>query len=150
MHKIQCAMDPSRVRDLLRLALAATQGGSLIRRLDCVLMIVEGHSVQEVSDWFGVGKRSVQRWVHAAYVSGIDGLRDQHHGGRRPILTPEQVLAAHLDLKSLPDACDMSDLRWTGKRLALHLDRSMGIKISVRTCQRLIARSRRDGLTAPR
>ena len=150
MHKIHCAVDPSAVRALIRRALKAKESGSLIHRLDCVLMIAEGRQRSEdVSDCFGVGKRSVQRWVHAAYVSGIDDLLDHRRNGRWPSLTPQQASATDRDLKCLPAAFGYSDLRWTGKRLILHLDRCFGIKISVRTCQRIIARNTRVVAVAP-
>ena len=149
MHKVQDIKDPSWVRDLVRAALAGKQSALLVHRLDCVLLIAEGRSVQEVAHWFGVGKRSVQRWVHAAYLSGIDGLIQHRHEGRLPCLSPEQAHATCRDLMASPGASGYPDLRWTGKRLALHLHRCFGIKISERTCQRIIARSR-GGIAAPR
>lgn len=98
MHKIQHINDPSWVRDLIRVALAEKQSALLMHRLDCVLLITEGRSVQEVAHWFGVGERSVQRWVHAAYLSGIDGLIQQRHDGRPRCLSPEQENAICRDL----------------------------------------------------
>lgn len=149
MHKIQHINDPSWVRDLIRVALAEKQSALLMHRLDCVLLITEGRSVQEVAHWFGVGERSVQRWVHAAYLSGIDGLIQQRHDGRPRCLSPEQENAICRDLMASPGACGYPDLRWTGKRLALHLHRCFQIKIGERTCQRIIARSR-GGIAAAR
>ena len=149
MHKTQSAMDPSALRELIRRALRAKMSGPLIHRLDCVLMIAEGCCVQEVAGWFGVSERSLQRWVHAACVNAIDDLVDHHRDGRRPTLTSQQASAIDRDLKSLPAAFGYPELRWNGKRLALHLDRCFGIQIGVRSCQRIIARSY-GGLAAPR
>lgn len=148
MHKVQHIKDPSSVRDLIRVALAEKQSALLLHRLDCVLLIAEGRSVQEVAHWFGVSKRSVQRWVHAAYLSGIDGLIQHCHDGRPPCLSPEQAHAIRRDLMAPPGACGYPDLRWTGKRLAWHLHRCYGLKISERSSQRIIARSR-GGIAVP-
>ena len=143
MHRTRIASDASALRELIRFALKAKMSGSLIHRLDCVLMLAEGHCVQAVADWFGVSERSLQRWARAACVSAISNLTDHSREGRPPILTSLQALAIRCDLKSSPAAFGYSDIRWTGKRLALHLNRCYGIQIGVRSCQRIISRSDR-------
>ncbi len=142
MHKFRQAKDPSIVGDLIRAALAGGQGALLMHRLDVALLVAKGRSVDEVADWFGIGRRSVQRWVHEAYLHGMDGLKEHRRDGRPPSLTLEQAMTTFRDLMSSPGAFGYPDRRWTGKRLALHLERCVGITISVRTCQRIIARSR--------
>ena len=141
--------DGSAVHDMIRVALAMGPSACLMHRLDCVLLIAEGRSVSEVADWFGVGKRSVQRWVHAADASGIDGLLEHRKGGRPASLSHEQGQSLSRDLLASPSAFGYRDRQWSGKRLALHLEERYAIKISVRTCQRMVSRSR-IGLATPR
>lgn len=141
MHKFDHHKDASVVRDLIGVALVGDSGAVLMHRLHCVLLVAEGRSVDEVANWFGVGRRTVQRWVHEAYLHGIDGLTAHRHDGRPPSLTLERTTAICRDLMSSPGAFGYPGARWTGKRLALHLDRCFGMVVSVRTCQRIIARS---------
>lgn len=130
------------MREMIRTALARAESGRLLHRLDCVLLVAEGRSLCEVADWFDVDRRTIQRWVHAAYSEGIDGLVEHHNGGRPSKLTSEQEQSIWLVLQASPNAYGYSDRQWTGKRLALHLDKHHAVTMSVRTCQRMIARSR--------
>ena len=58
----------------------------------------------------------------------------------------EQEQSIRLVLQASLGACGYPDQQWTGKRLALHLDKHHDVTMSVRTCQRMILRSR-DGPT---
>lgn len=149
MHSLRSAKDESAVRAMISAALAGSESACLMHRLDCVLLVFEGRSLREVADWFGVGKRSVQRWVHAVYERGLDGLRDHRKGGRPSKLTCEREQAVRRDLQVTPGVCGYPGLQWTGKRLAMHLDKRYAVEVSVRTCQRMIARSR-TGVPASR
>lgn len=149
MHYAWSAKALSTVRNMIGAELARAESARLMRRLDCVLLFLEGRGLGEIADWFGVGKRSVQRWVRAAQASGVDGLLEHHNGGRPPKLTREQERAIRRDLQGAPSACGYSDQLWTGKRLVTHLAQRYAIEMSVRSCQRMIARSRTDS-PAPR
>lgn len=131
---------------MIRTALANGESGHLLHRLDCVLLVAAGRCLNEVADLFGVDRRTIQRWVHAAYSDGIDGLVEHHNGGRPAKLSSEQEQSIRLVLQASPGACGYPDQQWTGKRLALHLDKHHDVTMSVRTCQRMILRSR-DGPT---
>ena len=119
----------------------------MLHRLDCVLLVAEGRSMHEVADWFAVDQRTIQRWVHAAYASGIAGLAEHHNGGRPAKLTPKQQQSIQLDLQATPMAFGYPARQWTGKRLAFHLERRYAVKISIRSCQRMIV-CHRAGLAA--
>ena len=139
MHK-SAQVDASVVRGMIQLALATERSGLLLHRLDSVLMVAQGRSCSEVADWIGVDRRTVERWVHAAFVSGMDGLVEVHAGGRPATFSPALMQSVWPDLQASPRAFGYPESRWTGKRLALHLAKRHSIALSVRTCQRLIAR----------
>lgn len=139
MHK-SAQLDARVVRGMIQRALATERSGLLLHRLDCVLMVAQGRSCSEVANWIGVDRRTIERWVHAAYLNGIDGLVEVHAGGRPATFTPAQMQNVWPDLQASPRAFGYPELQWTGKRLAQHLARHHGIAMSARTCQRLIAR----------
>jgi transposase len=119
-------------------ALAHSNSGRLVHRLVCVLLVAEGRPVKEVARWLHVNLRSVQRWVHNACVSGVQGLAEGPHVGRPTSLSQQQLQATMQVLHASPQTSGYAEDHWSGKRLALHLERTYGISISVRSCQRLI------------
>ena len=148
MHK-SAQLDASVVRGMIQHALATDRSGKLLHRLDCVLMVAQGRSCSEVAAWIGVDRRTIARWVHAAYVSGMAGLVEVHAGGRPATFTSAQMERVASVLQASPRAFGYPESRWTGKRLARHLSMQHGFAMSVRTCQRLIARQG-PGTTAAR
>lgn len=151
-------LDAANVRRLIGLALAGhgadhptgRDAGQLLHRLDGVLLVAEGRSCQEVGHWFGVDRRTVQRWVHhtamQAATQGLPGLASTqhgtHHGGRPKALDAQQLQRIQQDLLASPALHGYPEAHWSGKRLALHLQQHCGVVLSVRSCQRLIANSR--------
>lgn len=129
----------------LRAALAAAlrhgREQRFVHRLDAVLLVSLGRSCYEVAQWLGDDPRTVERWVHAVAGAGVEGLRGQPRGGRGGCLTPAQRQQLALELAAAPGAAGHPQPRWTGKLLARHLQRSYGVCISVRQCQRLLERT---------
>ena len=78
----------------------------------------------------GVTRRSVDRWIEAYRVRGIEGLRRKPPPGRRPKITGDQRKAiVEAALKS-PRAFGYLRNEWSVRLLAEHLSRELGIKIS--------------------
>lgn len=134
------------VRAMIRSALHSADDGHLLHRLDGVLLVAEGHSCGEVAGWFGVNRRTVERWLRAADAQGADGLAEHHPGGRPARLSGDQLLAISFVLQAPPITQGYPERRWTGKRLARHLARLYGLELSERSCQRLIAGNRARSL----
>lgn len=147
MHK-SCVSSAENVREMIRSALHGAKDGHLLHRLDGVLLVAEGRSCSEVAAWFGVNRRTVERWVHAADAQGADGLAEHHqHSGRPAKLSCAQQDVIGLALLAAPLVHGYPERRWTGKRLALHLASRFGLALSVRSCQRLIAGPRANQST---
>ena len=141
-----CVNNGDQVREMIRSALHSTKDAYLLHRLDGVLLVSEGRSCGEVARWFGVNRRTVERWIHAAAAQGIGGLAEHHRGGRPARLSGAQLQEIGRALAAAPAVLGYPDRHWTGKRLALHLIRHYGLALSMRSCQRLIARSRCEPL----
>ncbi len=135
------SLDADHVRHLIRDAIAAGDAGAWLHRLDGVLLVTQGCSCSEVARWFGVSRRSVERWLHAVCATGSAGLVDRHcHGGRRFSIDGPRLERVCHEVLQPPSVLGYPDGKWSGKRLALHLNRTEGITLSVRSCQRLITR----------
>lgn len=138
-------LDGAQARDMIRVALACARSGPVLHRLDAVLLVAEGQPCGEVARLFGVDRRTVERWVHAAYVGGVDALAEHHHGGRPGRLSADQTAELQALLRAPPSACGYGGARWCGKRLASHVAKIWGVSLSVRTCQRLMAGAHAPG-----
>ena len=109
-----------------------------IHRLHAVLLVSVGRSCYEVAGWFGADPRSVERWIHAYEQYGAEGLREQQRSGRPAQLTAQQVQQLGLELAADPDLAGYPQLRWSGKLVAVHLERHYGVLLGERHCQRLM------------
>ncbi len=114
-----------------------------LHRLHAVLLVAEGSSCPVVARWFGDNPRSVARWVHAFEHGGADGLLDSPGGGRPPRLPEAVSERLQADLAGAPDNQGYLHAQWSGKLVALHLDRRYGLQLSERQCQRLLLGHRR-------
>ncbi len=133
--------DVHSVRQWIQRVISGSSAGHLVHRLDGVLLVASGRTCCEVAECFGVDRRTVERWVRAATSGGIDGLAEHCHGGRPAKLSAVQAQQVRLALQACPVVYGFADRQWTGKRLASHVSRLCGVDLSVRSCQRLIARS---------
>lgn len=128
------------IRERIHAAVKTSFEQRFLLRLCCVLLIAEGRNCYEVARWFGEDPRTIERWVHALDERGVEGLREHHAGGRPTKLSPDQAQRLALDLKKPPRLCGYPEMRWSGKRLAQHLDGCYGVKLSPRHCQRIVRR----------
>jgi transposase len=133
------------VRELLQASVSASCEQRFLHRLHCVLLIGEGRSCYEVARWFGEDPRTIERWVHALDLHGIEGLREHHAGGRPAKLAGEQVQRLALDLQKPPHVSGYRKREWSGKLLMQHLEGCYRVKLSARQCQRMLRRLARAG-----
>lgn len=106
-------------------------------RLHGLLLITAGHSCQQVAEWFGENRRTVQRWVRTFEQFGLDGLREGERPGRPRSLTPEQWTTLEQDLRQGPESFGLAGHLWDGRLLSEHLLRHYEIQLGVRQCQRV-------------
>lgn len=128
------------VREVIHASLKANCEPHFLHRLHCVLLIAEGRNCYEVGRWFAEDPRTIERWVHAIDLHGIEGLREHNAGGRPAKLTGEQARRLALDLEKAPSFFGYPTRGWSGKLLAQHLECRYGVKLSARQCQRIRCR----------
>lgn len=96
----------------------ATHTTRLVRRVQALLALTEGKSVDEVARLFAVGEQTVRDWLHAFVLSGVDSLFERPRTGRPPKLTARQ----RQDLKEVilvgPEAAGYSSACWTSGMIA--------------------------------
>ena len=128
------------LRNVIHASLKISGEQRLLHRLHCVLLIAEGRSCYEVARWFGEAPRTVERWVHAVELHGVEGLREHPAGGRPAKLPAAQLQRLALELQKPPHVSGYAKREWSGKLLTQHLEGCYGIKLSQRQCQRMLRR----------
>ena len=116
----------------------------LLGRVQCVLLVNEGRSIAEVARWFGVHRRTLERWMAQYRRHGEAGLQDESRTGRPPRLSPEQRTSLAAELAQPPQALGYSSDAWSGRLLRHHLTGRYDVRFSLRQCQRLLHRLRED------
>jgi transposase len=128
------------IREVIQASVKSNCEPHFLHRLHCMLLIAEGRRSCEVARWFGEHPRTIERWMHALDLYGVEGLREHHAGGRPAKLAGETAQRLALDLQLPPDASGYSKPEWSGTLLTQLLAVNYGIKLSARQCQRMLRR----------
>lgn len=134
--------DAERVRQLLQDEVRRSAVSRYGHRLHGVLLVSQGLSCAEVGRLLGKSVRSVQYWVHRFEQDGVAGLTEGQRPGRPPRLDHEHLRALSALLREPPSAAGFKARLWSGKLLALFLEREWGMALGARQCQRLCRRLR--------
>jgi transposase len=106
-------------------------------RLHGVLLVAQGMTCPEVARLLGDAPRSVEYWVHRFERQGLGGLVEGERSGRPSRLNQPQIKEINRVLRGKPSDAGMRVNLWDGKTLSAWIDKSYGIKLGVRQCQRL-------------
>lgn len=106
-------------------------------RLHGVLLVAHGLTCPDVARLLGDAPRSVEYWVHRYEQQGLAGLTEGERSGRPSRLTETQVKEINRVLRAKPTDAGMRVNLWDGKTLSAWIQRTYGIPLGVRQCQRL-------------
>src|ERR1700687_932656 len=107
-------------------------------RLHGVLLVAQGMTCPEVARLLGDAPRSVENWVHRFDQEGMAGLTEGERSGRPSRLDEKQVKEINRVLRAKPSDAGMRVNLWDGKTLSAWIDKTYGVQLGVRQCQRLI------------
>src|SRR6202047_5297041 len=106
-------------------------------RLHGVLLVAQGMTCPEVARLLGDAPRSVENWVHRFEQEGLSGLTEGERSGRPGRLDEKQVKEINRVLRAKPTDAGMRVNLWDGKTLSAWINKTYGIQLGVRQCQRL-------------
>ncbi|HEX5547587.1 MAG TPA: helix-turn-helix domain-containing protein [Ktedonobacterales bacterium] len=111
-----------------------TRSIRLRTRAQMVLLAAEQHlTAAAIAPIVRESEETVRRWLKRYRAEGIDGLRDQHRGGRPATVTAaycEQLLFA---VRRHPRSLNQPYSLWTLQRLADYLAEQTGIRVGYET-----------------
>lgn len=102
------------------------------RRRLAVARFLEGYTAEEVADFLGVQPRSVYRWLACFRQGGESGLQALPMAGRPAKLSPRQTCRVLGWLERDPQEFGFPTPRWTAPRLALVIERDLGVQLHPR------------------
>jgi transposase len=91
----------------------------------------------EVARLLGGSPRSVEYWVHRFQRRGLGGLTEGERSGRPRRLNEKQIQEIDRVLRAKPSDAGMRVNLWDGKTLSAWIEKTYGIQLKVRQCQRL-------------
>src|SRR5215469_5403912 len=106
-------------------------------RLHGVLLVAQGMTCPEVARLLGDAPRSVEYWVHHFERQGLGGLVEGERSGRPSRLNQQQIKEINHVLRAKPSDAGMRVNLWDGKTLSAWINKTYGIQLGVRQCQRL-------------
>jgi transposase len=106
-------------------------------RLHGVLLVAQGMTCPEVAGLLGDAPRSVENWVHRFDQRGLAGLTEGERSGRPARLDEKQVKEIDRVLRAKPSDAGMRVNLWDGKTLSAWIDKTYGVQLGVRQCQRM-------------
>lgn len=75
--------------ELKRLA-RVEQDVKLAKRMQMVVLAIEGYTAPAIAQSLGFSRRGCQQWVQRYNADGLEGLRDKPGRGKAPLLTPDE------------------------------------------------------------
>jgi transposase len=109
-------------------------------RLHGVLLVAQGMTCPEVARLLGDAPRSVEYWVGRFERDGLAGLLEGERPGRPQRLAEKQMAAVDRILRRPPREAGLSGNIWDGKTLSTWIQKTYGVRLGVRQCQRIFRR----------
>ena len=118
------------------LALAKQVPGAWLGiKIAALLLVLEGQRRGRIAALLGLGRTSLQRWVHEVNQTGTVSLVGEPHLGRPPRLSPDLQALLKQDLEQSPHKFGLPRAAWDGPMLVVHLKERFGVKLKVRQAQ---------------
>ena len=137
MPKILKIKDPEKVREEIAKHISSSADARFVRRLDVILLVLNGHPARFAASIFGINPTTVQRWIHLVNNHGVEALRDKPGRGRPSRLSEADQSKLKKEIQKAPSEFGYDQARWDGKLLSHHLKTRYGVELKVRQCQNL-------------
>ena len=105
-------------------------------RVAMVNLMLAGMPVKDLAKYSGVSARALADWRGKADSEGFSSLRAVKQTGRPKRLSDSQIAEIKGVISNNPNPPGHGS--WTGCALSEHIERTYGLKYSVRTCQKLL------------
>ena len=110
----------------------------LRKRALILLLLNDGKTYREISDFIGCSYRTVAHWCTHGDPNNLDSLKDGRENGNFRKATDEYINLLIEAVKKEPFEVGYDYGGWTGKRLATYLAQRTGIELSSSSVRRIL------------
>ena len=127
--------------EVLRSRLSGAPYGAFRTRLQAVVMAKEGQAATVIARTLGVGRRTVQDWIHWYNTEGIERLSGKLPPGKAPPLAPEALAVFLARIEAGPQIQDQV-CAFRGVDAQRILREEFGVSRGLSTTLRILQESR--------
>ncbi|KTG07769.1 transposase [Haloprofundus marisrubri] len=125
--------------DDLRDALSDATTAKEAKRLVVALDYKAGHSVDDVSDRYGIPRSTLYAWLERFETESVDtAIIDEHRSGRPPKLSEEARAELRADVAASPTRHGHDADEWTTALLRQHIEQQYDVSYSEGHVRRLL------------
>ncbi len=125
-------------KENLQKALRESDCPHLRERILMLLLMNDGKTYQEITDFLGCAYRSVAYWCVHGDPENLESLRDGREAGNYRKATQEYIELLMKVIETEPSELGYEFGRWTGARLATYLEERTGIGLSSSQVRRIL------------
>lgn len=117
-----------------------TRDAGEARRYRAYELSEEGWKQKDIARALGVSEAAVSQWLTRAAAEGVEALRSRSIPGPTPRLSAEQLAELPALLEKGAPAFGFTGDVWTRGRIAVVIERELGVRYSVRNVTRVMER----------
>jgi len=125
-------------KDNLQKALKQSDRSQLIQRILMLLLMNDGKTYQEISEFLGCSYRTIAYWCVHGDPDNLESLKDGREKGNYHKATNEYIELLMGIIEKEPSELGYEFGRWTTARLAIYLEEKTGIKLSSEQVRRIL------------
>lgn len=129
-------------RESLQKALRQSNSWQLTQRILILLLMDDGKTYQEVSDFLGCGYRTVAYWCVHGDPDKLESLQDDREKGNHQKVTKEYIELLMQIIEKEPSDLGYEFGRWSTARLATYLTEVTGIGLSGEQVRRILQKKK--------
>ncbi|MBD0263343.1 MAG: IS630 family transposase [Tolypothrix sp. Co-bin9] len=129
-------------RENLQKALRESKSWQMTQRILILLLINEGKTYQEISEFLGCGYRTVAYWCVHGDPDDIESLHDERAKGNHQKVTEEYIELLMQVIEKEPSELGYEFGRWSTARLATYLAQVTGIELSGEQVRRILEKKK--------
>jgi transposase len=122
----------------LQTALRDSESPQFRERILMLLLMNDGKTYREISDFIGCSERTVVYWCVHGDPDNLESLRDGREQGNYQKVTPVYIQLLMETIEKTPDELGYEFGRWTTARLTTYLTDATGIQLSGEQVRRIL------------
>ncbi|MGK7926691.1 MAG: transposase [Spirulina sp.] len=131
-------------KERLQKALKTSDRADVRERILMLLLWNDGKTHAQIADFLGCSRRTVAYWCVRGNPEDLESFKDDKIKGNARKVTDEYLEKLLEIYPKSPQDLGYNFKRWTGEKLATHLEQETGILMSASQIRRILQKQRQD------